>query len=105
MSLFDWFFPEQAQASHLRTLTEQNRRNRRTQNSQNRAVDDLANRVQALESDLGFVSLVLGSMMTKLDEKGTLTRDDIKAAMQEVDEVDGVADGKLDIRVLRGMQS
>ena len=41
----------------------------------------------------------------KLDEKGALTRQDVKDAMRELDEVDGVPDGRLDINVLKGMQS
>jgi hypothetical protein len=47
---------------------------------------------------------LLGSLLAKLDEKGVLTRQDVKDAMPTLDGADGVADGKLDIRVLRGMQ-
>ncbi|MFK7740547.1 MAG: hypothetical protein AB8H80_09490 [Planctomycetota bacterium] len=105
MSLFDWFFPEQAQASHLRKLTEQQRGSRRSTQRQNATVNALEKRIESLEQDLGFASLVLASVMAKLDEKGTVSRADIKAAMAEIDEIDGVADGRLDVNVLKGMQS
>jgi predicted flap endonuclease-1-like 5' DNA nuclease len=104
VSLYDFFFPEQAQATHLRRLSEQTRRVGRGQAAQDRALDKLEDRIGALEDDLGFVSLVLGSVIAKLDEKGVLTRQDLAAAMREVDGVDGVADGKFDIRALRAMQ-
>lgn len=104
MSLFDFFFPEQAQASHLRRLTEQQSRQNRGRRQQNTEIKELSARIDQLEDDLGFVSLVLASVMARLDEKGTLTRADVRAAMQELDEIDGVADGRLDINVLRGMQ-
>ena len=68
-------------------------------------MNQLEKRVSDLEEDLGFAALVLASVMAKLNEKGTVTRDDVRAAMKEVDEIDGVADGRLDINVLKGMQS
>ena len=105
MSLFDFFFPEQAQASHLRRLANQSSGQRKASQRNNAAVTQLEKRVSDLEDDLGFAALVLASVMAKLDEKGILTRDDVRAAMKEVDEIDGVADGRLDINVLKGMQS
>ena len=92
------------QASHLRRLTEQQSRQNRGRRQQNTEIKELSARIDQLEDDLGFVSLVLASVMARLDEKGTLTRADVRAAMQELDEIDGVADGRLDINVLRGMQ-
>ena len=105
MSLFDFFFPEQAQASHLRRLANQSSGRRKASQRNNAAVNQLEKRVSDLEEDLGFAALVLASVMAKLNEKGTVTRDDVRAAMKEVDEIDGVADGRLDINVLKGMQS
>ena len=105
MSLYDFFFPEQAQASHLRKLAEGSRSSRRRARQERRTIGELEKRIDDLEQDLGFVSLLLASMMAKLDESGTLSRADLKAAMQELDSVDGVSDGRLDISVLRGMQA
>jgi hypothetical protein len=104
MSLYDFFFPQQAQASLLRTLVHENRRKQRGAALEGRTLEKAEERIEALENDLGFVALLLGSLLAKLDEKGALTRQDLKDAMQTLDGADGVADGKLDIRVLRGMQ-
>jgi hypothetical protein len=56
-----------------------------------------------LETDLGYVTLILGSILDKLDEKGVVTRQDLKDATSALDKVDGVRDGKLDINILRNI--
>lgn len=68
MSLFDFFFPEQAQASHLRRLANQSIGQRKASQHNNAAVTQLEKRVSDLEDDLGFASLVLASAIAKLDE-------------------------------------
>ena len=100
MSLFDFFFPEQAQASHLRRLADNQRFKARRQDRKLTAVD---RRIEALEDDLGFVTLVLAGLMETLDEKGAVTREDVRATLAKLDEIDGVKDGKLDVNFLKGM--
>jgi hypothetical protein len=100
MSLFDFFFPEQAQASYLRDIAEQQTRNTIRQSQ---ASTTLEARVKHLETDLGYVTLILGSILDKLDEKGVVTRQDLKDATSALDKVDGVRDGKLDINILRNI--
>ena len=53
MSLFDFFFPEQAQASHLRRLANQSSGQRQASQRNNAAVTQLEKRVSDLEDDLG----------------------------------------------------
>lgn len=111
MSLFDFFFPEQAQAQHLRRLADAQTRPVRPRRSpppfqdaeQKQEVAKLQSQIDGLEDDLGYVALILGAVMAKLDEKGALTRTDVRAALSEIDAIDGVQDGKLDINILRGM--
>ncbi len=101
MSLSDWFFPEQAQATHLRRLADQQR------HAQQRRVhieSDKDYRLSRLEEDLGFVALVLGSLMEKLDSSGAVTRRDLKAARSELDAIDGIRDGRLNIALLKDRQ-
>jgi len=100
MSLFDFFFPEQAQASYLRDIAEQQTR---STIRQSQAATSIEARVRHLETDLGYVALILGSVIDKLDEKGVVTRQDLKDATAALDAVDGVRDGKLDINVLRNI--
>ena len=110
MEFFDFFFPEQAQAQHLRTLTRKQKYREQAQKRRAAAYKEakadtqqLEDRVKELEGDLGFVSLVLASILQTADEKGVLSRDDVRATVLGLDEVDGVRDGKLDIQILRGM--
>ena len=105
MSLFDFFFPEQAQAAHLRSIASRQRIADRRSSRTKRSQAELESRIESLEGDLGYVTLLLGSLLGQLDEKGVLTRDELKSTIAELDELDGVADGKLDVNVLRGLGS
>lgn len=106
MSLFDFFFPEQAQASHLRTLAAQSSRDslnlRREQISAQRT--DQRNRIligqaeaqiEKLESELAESCLVIEGLIELLEENNILTRDALQTRVQALDAKDGVADGKL----------
>lgn len=112
MSLFDFFFPEQAQASHLRRLAEQQdwsrrqaRRNdaraERESEARDSRVTELEGRVQELERDLGFVALLLGSLLHTANKKGVVTRHEVASALESLDAGDGARDGMLDIEALR----
>ena len=105
MSLFDFFFPEQAQAAHLRSIASRQRLAARRSSRTNRSQAQLEARIDALEGDLGYVTLLLGSLLGQLDEKGVLTREELKTTIAALDELDGVADGRLDVNVLRGLGS
>jgi len=102
MSLFDFFFPEQAQASHLRSMADAQRSSARR--ATRKATENDA-RIADLEQDVGYLALVLGALVQKVDEKGVLTRDELRATLSELDGIDGVKDGKLDVGILRGMGS
>ena len=103
MSLFDFFFPQQAQANYLRNIVAQKRARAKAE-SRGRAqtTDALQAQIGSLENDLGYVALVLASVLQVLDAKGVVSRDDVRGVISELDELDGVADGKLDINILRG---
>lgn len=104
MDFFEFFFPQQAQAAHLRQMARSQRRAQRRARSQQRqepAVDP--ERIEQLEDDLGTLTMVLGGLMRLLDERGVVTRDDMRAAVRAIDGADGEEDGKLNLDVLRGM--
>ena len=106
MSFFDVFFPEQAQASHLRTIAENQRyvarrdsnqrfdeeMRRRRERSTTEALED---RVAALEKDLGQAGLVIEELVELLVESGTLKREDLMMRAIEVDVADGLKYGRL----------
>lgn len=111
MSLFDFFFPEQAQAAHLRRLADQSGAQLRKLHRAGRqaasqdSLAQLQERVDRLRGDLGFVTLVLGSLVARLDRQGVVTRADLQAAMSEVDGLDDLSDGQLDIERLKAVLS
>ena len=106
MSLYDFFFPEQAQATHLRKLAEkQNARSNlaaKRADYASREVGDLQIRLRDAEKDLASVSLLLAALLELMQGKGSITRDELKKKIAELDWLDGFQDGELDIDILRG---
>ncbi|MBM3961217.1 MAG: hypothetical protein FJ306_04850 [Planctomycetes bacterium] len=107
MSLFDFFFPDQAQATHLRRIADQSARSERRRNTASREAkatfDSLQRQVDELRGDIGFTALVLGALVARLDEKGVVTRADLQAAMARLDLTDDLADGTLDVERLKAV--
>jgi hypothetical protein len=106
MSFFDFFFPQVAQASHLRSIAETQRfesmhaANQRFREERERRWNaargrNLEQRVEELERDLGQAGLIIESLLQVLEEKGALKREDIALRAAAVDAEDGVKDGRL----------
>jgi len=106
MSLFDFFFPEQAQASHLRSLAEQGEaqslarhRERLAAVQSGRAeaarTRSLEQRIEQLERDLGQAGLAIEALLELLEQTGAVSREALAARIQQIDGRDGVADGRL----------
>ena len=106
MSFFDFFFPQEAQASHLRRIADQqerqsqqegmqhfrDERERRWETSRSQALEQ---RVEELERDLGQAGLVIEALLQALESSGTLKREDIAARAIAIDSADGVTDGRV----------
>lgn len=106
MSLFDFFFPEQAQAAHLRSLAQSVRtqqmmaRSReiasfheeRRRNFQKGRAED---RVAKLEEELAQSALVIESLISLLEEKNVFSRQDLQMRVAQIDAADGVVDGRI----------
>ena len=105
MSLFDFFFPQQATASHLRAIREQQfdtmYQQRKTARSQDADAERLAKRLTNVENDLGFLTLLLAGLLDVLDERGTIRREDVKKQLERLDVADGMRDGRLSIQDLK----
>jgi len=106
MSMFDFFFPEQAQAMHLRTIAESGRSNSLYVRSKQIAENNLQRqalrlrsktdeRVAELEKELGQSALVIEALITLLEEKGVVARDELKVRVADIDSADGVVDGRI----------
>ena len=101
MSLYDFFFPEQASASHLRRMANQQDRQARMNRVQEQSQSNIEERITELESDLGMVTLVLASLLEVANENGAVSRKDIKKIIDELDVLDGFRDGRLHPGFLR----
>ena len=98
MDLFDFFFPEQAQASHLRRIAQQ-----RSIPSRPVAGRDHTTEIESLQDDVRFLTLVITALLRRLAEVETASLADVQDLLDEIDALDGVADGGLDPGVLRGL--
>jgi hypothetical protein len=63
-------------------------------------LENLNKRLNVLEDAFGYQTLILESILHKLDEKGVVSKQDIKESMDEIDMLDGVKDGKLNLNTL-----
>ena len=99
MDLFDFFFPEQAQATHLRKIARQQSRAPFSSGSAAGQSDE----VSALRADVNFLALVLTTILKRLAETKMMSLDDVQDLIDEIDALDGVPDGGLEPGVLRGL--
>ncbi|MFK7768054.1 MAG: hypothetical protein AB8B55_12595 [Mariniblastus sp.] len=101
MSLFEFMFPQQAAASHLRQIANRQKRDDRWNRIRETDQTHLENRVDELEHDMGVVALILASILDTANENGTISRDEIKRKIEELDVLDGFRDGRLHVGFLR----
>jgi hypothetical protein len=106
MSLFDFLFPEQAQAMHLRELAATNSQQIAMLRSQQyneqmrtkhavRLESKADTRVKELELELAQSALVIESLISLLEQKNVLTREELKQRTAQIDAEDGVVDGRI----------
>ena len=98
MDLFDFFFPDQAQAHHLRRIA-----SRREKPSSSRNQIQPSAEIQSLREDVNFLVLVIAAILRRSNETETASLGDVQDMIDEIDALDGVADGGLDPKVLRGL--
>lgn len=98
MSFYNFFFPLASYQHQTQQIAAAQRRRLRRSASNRRSTD---RRISELEENLGFVSLLLSTLLSKLDENGTVSREDVQAELRALDGLDGVKDGKLDVEILR----
>lgn len=106
MSLFDFFFPEQAQATHLRSIAQSARSQQLQSRSREVAAFHAQRRVNfqkggmneqvaRLEDELAQSALVIESLISLLEEKQVFSRQDLQLRVTQIDSADGVVDGKM----------
>jgi len=98
VDLYDFFFPEQAQATHLRQIAKHGSFSNRPSRGSDQSSD-----LEALRDDVQFLTLVIVALLRRSTETETLSLADVRDLLDEIDALDGVADGGLDPGVLRGL--
>ena len=101
MGLNKFLFPNRLVQAH--ELGRVKRAQSRSAQRRAQTVRDTKERFKALEEDLGYVTLVLGALLQRLDEAGTVTRSEVHDLMADLDSLDGVQDGRLDVDVLKDL--
>ena len=105
MDFLDFFFPEQAQASHLRQIAAQNQQqalalhrerfhSAQEQRQTESRTQELESRVQKLERDVGQAGLVIEALIELLEEAGTFPREAVASRTADIDARDGTVDGR-----------
>ena len=99
MSLFDFFFPEEAQASHLRRLADshsvKNTQARLARSRVDRSISSADKRIKQLEDELGQMTILVESLLECIEAQGLVSRDQIAQKIGEIDMRDGVIDGRM----------
>ena len=96
MDMFDFMFPEQAEAEHLRKISG-------TLSGMASGQKMGADQLRKVVDNLGFLNLLLLSLVRGLVDKGLLTQEEILDRLKQLDTADGYQDGKLSPGVLRGL--
>ena len=104
MSLYEFFFPDSAHATHVGRIAsagEQSNRVREYEVSSLQQLNQqLGGRVARLERDVGALALIVASILKRLDEKGHVTREEVKETIQKLDLLDSVRDGRISVEDL-----
>ena len=103
MDMLDFFFPEQAQASHLRNISRTMTSSAAASSSASAFARRNESGLDELRSDVQFLTLVIAAILKRLAEQETMSLGDVSDLLGEIDGLDGFSDGGLQPDVLRGI--
>ena len=92
----EFFYPEHAQAKYLREIAS-------SQRSQARTVAGSFNEIETLKKDVRFLTLILATILKRLEETKTMSLADVQDLTNKIDSHDGFLDQGLPPSVLRGL--
>jgi hypothetical protein len=99
MDLFDFFFPDQSQAAHLRRLADSTSmsamQERISRARAERSQASANKRIEELESEVGQLTIIVEALLESISDRGILSREDIAKKLCDIDERDGVIDGRI----------
>jgi hypothetical protein len=99
MSLFNFFFPEQALAAHVLRIAEStsiaSTQARILQARGDHAQSSAKKRIDELEKEVGQLTIVIEALLETIADQGIVTREDLARKIGEIDSRDGVIDGRI----------
>lgn len=95
MELLDFFWPQWAQARHLRQIAQSMSSGGGRKTSPTRIAS-------TLQVDINTLALVCMGLVASLVEKGVITEEDLQKHLQKLDALDAQEDHGLEPNVLRG---
>jgi len=102
--VYDFFFSDPAHAMHVGRLAdaseEANRLREYELNTLGAQNQQIYRKVARLERDVGALALIVASILKRLDEKGQVTRDEVRETIQKLDLLDKVRDGRISVEDL-----
>ena len=109
MSIFDLVFSGIKAEPDLQAAMDANQQREQEQAETRRlaqlrtdtSIEALKIRIDDLESELRLVVLLLAGLLSTLDEKGVLSREDVLREMSALDVIDGRRDDQFNIRALK----
>lgn len=90
-----------AHAAHHESVQRLNRAQSRARRRRGRERAQVKEQIDDLRADLEFVTLTLATLLTELDSRGSVTREDLREIMRAVDEYDGELDARLPVSALQ----
>lgn len=94
MEIMDFFWPQWAQAAHLREIATALKSGHGRKTSPTRVAADL-------QTDINTLALVCMGLVATLVEKGVITELDLQMHLQKIDELDAEKDDGLEPNLLR----
>ena len=103
MGLYELFFPEISDSESLSRVARRIKRKAGKPKKTDPPKQDegIYSELEDLDNDVGTLALILASVLITLDEKGQITREELKEKLKELDVLDGIRDGKIDVKLLR----
>ena len=99
MSLYDFFFPQQATAQHLRSIVQHNQfSNAVNRVNQARAIRKgqvSKERVEELEDEIAQLTIVMEALLEVLGDSNAITMEMVARKISEIDARDGVIDCRI----------
>ncbi len=102
MSLFEYIFADEIKLQQLRDISKTLKNQQIFERGREKRLKKEQEKSDEINDDIGLLSLLMITVIKKLIDKGVITEQELLGELLEIDQLDGLKDGQLDINVLRG---